>query len=794
MNSAQRPRGEDMRGNPPRDRPPKRYAVTRPSLLAAAAAACTACLLYGLLCLRLWLFLAPCPSPLEGVSFSRLVQDRQGVMLRLSLAEDQKYRLRLRLDDIPPDAVATVLRYEDRYFYSHPGVNPAALCRAALTMLLGGRRMGGSTITMQTARLIWRLETGSPGDKIRQMLLALLLEQRWSKDEILETYFNLAPYGGNVEGLEAAARVYFHKTASRLTPEEVLALTPVPQHPARRRPAADNPDFTAAMRRLRRLWFHDGELAPLRVYGPADLPFEAPHVCAELLSRPGPAVLTATLDAATQRRVERALRRFAEQNAPYGLNNAAALLLHWPSMEIRALAGSADFADATIDGQVDGTRARRSPGSTLKPFIYALALDQGLIHPRTLLLDTPRSFSGYDPENFDGGFRGPIAAADALRASRNVPALTLAARLAPPGLYGFLRSAGVRFAESEEHYGLSLVLGGAETTMRELARLYAMLANRGVLRPLRLVRGAPAGQDARPLLSPEAALVTLSMLENPAVHVRSRQGRRLPLRLKTGTSNGFRDAWSVGVFGPYVLAVWVGNFNNDANPLLVGGRVAAPLLQRIAADIAASENLDDPLQLPLPGLNVARLPVCADTGDIDTSLCRDTTETWFIPGVSPIRPTGIRRLILVDTRTGLRACSPDAPHVEKRVQEFWPSELAAMFAAAGMARPTPPPLDPRCRPEGALPGAAPVILQPKAGLVHHLRPQAPRRTLILLAHADAGVRTLHWFADGRLIGTSAPGEPLAWETGPGARLLRVVDDAGRAATRRVVIRMLPQDR
>ena len=194
----------------------------------------------------------------------------------------------------------------------------------------------------------------------------------------------------------------------------------------------------------------------------------------------------------------------------------------------------------------------------------------------------------------------------------------------------------------------------------------------------------------------------------------------------------------------------------------------------------------------MPGLNVVRLPVCADTGDLDTSLCRDTVETWFIPGVSPIRPTGIYRTILVDTRTGLRACSPEDPHVEMRIQEFWPSELAAMFAAAGIAKTPPPPLDPRCSPEGTLPGAPPVILRPKAGLIYHLRPEAPRHILLLQAHADAGIRTLHWFADGRLIGRSAPGETLEWETGPGTYLLRVVDDAGRAVTRRVIVRMLPR--
>jgi len=497
-----------------------------------------------------------------------------------------------------------------------------------------------------------------------------------------------------------------------------------------------------------------------------------------------------TLDLGLQRRLEGHLQRFAARHRAWGIDNAAALLVHWPSMEVSALAGSADFHDKHIEGQVDGTRARRSPGSTLKPFIYALALEQGLIHPHSLLADTPRSFSGYDPENFDGAFRGPLTAAQALRGSRNLPALSLAARLGQPDLHEFLRRAGVAFDRDKDHYGLSLVLGGAEMTMRELASLYAMLTNKGVWRPLRLLQDEAASAPLQ-LLSPEAAFVTLAMLEdgNPDHLVRSRGGAVVPLRLKTGTSNGFRDAWAAGVFGPYVLIVWAGHFDNTANPLLVGGRVAAPLFTSIAGELAVAEPMSDAAGHPARNARVERVRACAATGDLDTSLCGETVETWFIPGVSPIRSSGVFRTILVDPLTGLRACSADPGRAETRVWEFWPADLARMFLAAGVVKPPPPPFAPECRPEREFAGAPPVIIQPKAGLVYHTGAgRGAGAALALLAEADADAAALHWFADERHLGRTAPGETLLWRAAPGSTTLRVVDDAGRSAQRRILVR------
>ncbi|HJD98141.1 penicillin-binding protein 1C [Mailhella massiliensis] len=751
-----------------------------------------------------WLALSAKPPLLEGVEFSPLVLDGGGSLMRMGLTSDEKYRLRVRLHEVSPEAVRAALLYEDRYFYRHFGVNPFSLLRSALSMLGGSRRMGGSTITMQVARLRLGLATQSVTGKLVQMARALQYEYHYGKDEILEAYFNLAPYGGNVEGIGAAARMYFHTRPGDLSREQALALAVVPQNPVRRSPLG-GPDFDAARRRMHRLAMEGqdgsgrekrmslslaGAQASLRVYGPSGLPFAAPHLTSELLplSRGGEPVRT-FVDRGAQNILERALSGFAARGRRYGLHNAAALLIHWPSMEVRALAGSADFFHAAISGQVDGTRARRSPGSTLKPFIYALALDQGLIHPRTLLADSPRSFGGYDPENFDRVFRGPLPAEEALRASRNIPAIALAARLRP-GLYSFLQRAGVELPFSEEHYGLSLVLGGAEVSMRELGGLYAMLANRGVWRQIRLFAGEER-KGAVPLLSPEAAIVALRMLEDGAHAVRGASGL-LPLRVKTGTSNGFRDAWTAGVVGPYVLVVWAGNFDNTQNPLLVGGEVAAPLFADIAQALAARDaSMVDLIPRQQEGLNITREKVCAATGDLDISLCGEVVETWYIPGRSPTRPSGVFRTILIDKETGLRACEAVPGRTEEKVWEFWPSDLRAQFLRAGVVKPPPPPFGPGCGQE-RLPGMPPDILSPKEGVVYQRSLSSPERSVIALtAGADADAGALFWFVKDRFLGRSLPGEPLFWNPDDGVHELRVVDDRGRAASRTLVVKTLP---
>ncbi len=790
-----------------------------------------AALLGAVLCaaLALFAFVTGDTQPLlANTSFSTLVRDREGNLLRMGLSKDGFYRLHTTLDVLPRGAVEAVVHYEDRHFWEHPGVNALSMARAALSMLKGGRIVGGSTITMQVARLKLGLKTGSIRDKLLQILWALRYEWHFEKRDILEAYFSLAPYGGNVEGLGAAALVYFHKEPRDLALSEVLSLIPVPQNPVARAPSSTNGRFLAAATRLQKAHAAefantagtgekgDGPLlamplgmvldtASLRVFAPSAMPFSAPHLATELLQgAPAGADITTTLDPRLQRLVERELSLHVSRLAPYGITNGAALLVHWPTREVLALAGSSDFFADEAGGQIDATSIRRSPGSTLKPFIYALALQEGRIHPKSLLIDLPRSFAGYEPGNFDGTFRGPLSADQALRLSRNVPAIVLANSLARPGLYGFLKDAGVNLLFSEEHYGLSLVLGGAETTMRELATLYSMLADRGILRPLVFTRnGIDKARDARPVLTPEAAFTALSMLtsENPDDTLVTRMGERVPLRLKTGTSNGLRDAWTCGVFGPYVLVVWLGNCDNSSNPLLVGALTALPLFRETALGALgqpgrdAQKDLRDWHALPPEETRVMEIDVCAATGDTNLDLCPAKvaqTRTWFIPGVSPVKDTGILRKVRINPKTGSRACPEEMSESVEVVAEFWPSELSQLFAQAGIMKPAPPQYGPACRDrEEEAQSAPPRILSPKAGVRYHARGSDPACPIVLKAHADFGTSELFWFLGTDFLGVTKPGEELVARVPAGRHVLRVVDDRGRASVRSLDVARVP---
>ena len=736
-------------------------------------------------------------DPLSArVPLSSAVFARDGELLRMTLSADGQYRLWTPLRQIAPEYLAAVQLYEDRHFTWHPGVDATALIRAAW-LSARGHRQGGSTLTMQLARMLYALNTRSAPGKLRQMAAAVWLELRYSKHEILETYANVVPFGGNVQGVGAASLIYFRKPAATLTFDEALTLSVIPQAPqARGRAGRESPSLAAARRQLLAAWEVRHDVAPashvaaseaIVLAGTASLPFEAPHLADLLLAQHAAgARIQSTIDLSLQRLVERVLSQYIAGVRELGINNAAALLVDARTMTARALVGSADFHDATIAGQVNGVTAKRSPGSALKPFIYALAMDQGLIHTQTVLKDAPASFGVYSPENFDGKFVGPVTAHDALIASRNVPAVSLAARLAQPGLYQFLRSAGVSRMAGERHYGLALALGGSEVTMEELAGLYGMLANGGVYVPVRYLDRPARGTQ---LLSAEAVFMVRSILAD-APRPDGLAGNQ-SVAWKTGTSWGFRDAWAAGVFGSQVLVVWVGNFDGSSNPAFVGAQAAAPLFFRIADAVRQSRPPEmDRLLLPPPG--VLKVEVCAASGDLPNADCPRRNEAWFIPGKSPIRVSTVHRRVAVDVRTGLQACATTpARYVRTEVFEFWPSDMHRLFTLAGMPRRRPP--EDRCAQHSATPqDIPPVITAPLTGATYQLRTSRGATDVLQLnATADAGVQNLYWFADGGFIGASRPSAVLPWQPTRGGEIsISVVDDRGGSATRVVRVATL----
>lgn len=749
--------------------------------------------------IRLW----PREPLAERIASSTAVFDRQGRLLRLTLASDQQYRLWTPLEDISPELVEALLLHEDQHFYWHPGVNVASLVRAAVSTYSGGPRVGGSTITMQLARLMYGLNTRTISGKLEQIVHAVQLELCYSKRELLEAHLNLMPYGGNIQGVGAASLIYFDKSAAGLGLSEALTLVVIPQSPARRAPEGDEPDdLRAARMRLFARWVEQHPEAvgaaeyvatPLRYASLRDLPFAAPHFTNAVLQRPRPAAVhsvNTTLDLQTQQTLERVIATYVREHSNVGIHNAAAMLVDYRDLSVRALVGSADFFDAAIEGQVNGTQAKRSPGSALKPFIYALAIDQGVIHPQTVLKDTPTAFGPFNPENFDGRFVGPITAREALIRSRNVPALTLASQLSTPSFYQFLRSAGITKMASAKHYGLALTLGGGEVTMEEAATLYAMLANRGRLAPIRYLADEPRAEGVR-LLSEEASFMTLDMLRSAPRPDDSFARRRSGVQAawKTGTSWGFRDAWTAGTFGPYVLVVWVGNFDGRGNPAFVGVQAAAPLFFRLLDALAAREKLIEPIYRQPPRLE--RVEVCSASGDLPNAECPQVVSTWYIPGVSPIRVSQIHRRVWVDTRTGEQACPPyDPKFTRSEVYEFWPTDLLQLFARAGMPRRQPPP-PAECQ-RDVPSGTAPQITSPVIAVTYTVRSgQVGSETIPLVANADSEVRRLHWFVDESYVGTGTPGVAVGWQPAHAGRyLVRTVDDRGRADSRELVVELV----
>src|SRR5438876_2027320 len=500
--------------------------------------------LLGMTAWFVWL-LMPKPPLLDEISFSQCVRDRNGKLLRITLTSDQKFRLWTSLSDISPPLIDSTLRFEDKYYRHHPGVNPFALLRSAFNLRASGVHSGASTITMQLARLRYHLCTRTLRGKFVQIVRALELERHYSKAEILEAYLNLAPYGRNIEGAGAASQIYFGKTAAHLTTPESIALSVIPQRPTRRALFADRDN--RSLDSAQGNWYDRAKINQqfsARLFSAraqTERKFLAPHFVQQVLAtEKNRGEIVTTLDLAKQQLIERRITDYIQTNRGRGIQNAAALLVDTRTMDVLAQIGSADFFNSEIQGQVDGTRAPRSPGSTLKPFVYALALEQGLIHPLSILSDAPHSFGDYDPENFEREFVGPIRACDALARSRNLPAVELASRLRHPSLYEFLRGAGIKLPRSEALYGLALPLGGAEVTMEDLVRLYAALANNGELRPLRRTSHDPASTRGLRILSPEASFLTLQMLGNvprPEMNCAD-AASAAPVFWKTGTSHG----------------------------------------------------------------------------------------------------------------------------------------------------------------------------------------------------------------------------------------------------------------
>ncbi|HEY8585148.1 MAG TPA: penicillin-binding protein 1C [Rhodanobacter sp.] len=703
---------------------------------------------------------------------STVVLARDGTPLRAFADSDGVWRYPTTADKVSPLYLEALLTYEDRWFYRHPGVNPYALLRGLAGGIVHGRIVsGGSTLTMQVARIIHPIPHTFRG-KLLQIFRALQLEAHLSKAQILDLYLNHAPFGGPIEGAEAASWAYLGKPATRLSHAEAALLAVLPQSPSRlrpdRHPAAARSARDKVLRRMRDrgVWsaaqLRDAAIEPV-VARSLRAPLSA-ALLAERLHQQQPAErrITSTIDANLQRAAEERISAYLSRLPPH--TTAALLVVDNATLEARIYAGTSDFADPQRHGYIDMVRAPRSPGSTLKPFLYGLALDDGLIHSQSLLVDAPQDFGGYRPGNFDEAFSGPVSAAEALQRSLNVPAVELLDRIGPARFMARLRSGGVELnLPAGAQPNLSIILGGTATRLEDLVGAYTAFANGGIAGTPRYSPGQPA--RPRRLLSAGAAWIVRDILaHNPAdvegAPLAGAINRHASVAWKTGTSYGYRDAWSVGVTDQWTIGVWIGRPDGTPSPGQYGAVTALPLLFQVAD------------MLPQRGAHIAARPAGVRSVDICWPLggavdrtpaaqCRRQRSAWVLDGALP--PTFAERGLgawsagLVNLRVnaaGQRLSGACHAAHERSIQVArWPALATPWLSADDRANSALPPLAAGCAAD-SLDSASPIRISGLDDGVTLRRAPNSDQPLRVTVRALGTHHAVQWLLNGRLQGSS----------------------------------------
>lgn len=697
------------------------------------------------------------------------------------------------LDEISPDLRRAIVAKEDARFDLHPGIDPLAIARALWRNAMTGRRTSGaSTITMQVVRLL-EPRPRTYGAKMIEMIRALQFEMHYTKDEILQLYLNLAPYGGNIEGVKSAAVLYFGTQPDHLSPAQITTLSIIPNRPAAWTPGVHDADLRTARDHWLRI-LHDRGIWSDEVLADAlaeDLgarrrstPRHIPHLATRLFfAHRDDVIIPTTIDMDVQATARTIVADHARRLGDIGVSNACALVVDNTTNQVVAYIGSADFFDDAASGQVDGTRGLRQPGSTLKPLIYGLAFDQGLLTPARVVGDVPVVFDGYAPVNYDLQYHGYVTVEDALRTSLNIPAVRTLHDLGVPVLTDALARADMAWIDANrDHLGLSMALGGCGVTLEELTGLYAALAREGVYHPLRYRTDASTQQPGDSLLSSEAAwMVTdiLTRLDRPDLPNGWENAEGVPrIAWKTGTSYGRRDAWSIGYNDRFTIGVWCGNFSGRGAPELTGATRATPLLFRLFE--ALDPQGSDGSWAAAPS-GISFRPVCTRTGRVPGSDCAETVVDAFIPLVSSTATCRLLRPVDVAADSSVSYCAACRPDGGYRTVHYamHPPEMLAYFHTGGIDHAQIPPHDPNCL--EIRDGVPPTIVHPLANTEYII--DRDRDTPIeLRCQAGADVDSVHWFLNDRPVGSMHRDGSLFVHPPGGHNTLTCVDDLGRSQT------------
>ena len=736
---------------------------------------------------RLW------PLPLHEVTPARVVVAEDGTPLWRFADAQGVWRYPVTLADVSPRYLQALIHYEDRWFWDHPGVNPLSIARAAWQDLTSGRVIsGGSTLTMQVARLL-DPHPRTFGGKLRQLWRALQLEWHLSKSEILTLYLNRAPFGGTLQGIGAASWAYLGKPPAQLSYGEAALLAVLPQAPSRLRPDRWPERAQAARDKVllrmenQGVWpaqpVREAIEEPVWLF-PRQMPQLAPLFARRALASSRAEKVVTTLDAGLQRQLEDLALNWKSRLPPR--SSLAMIVVDHTNMKVRGWVGSVDINDDSRFGHIDMVSAIRSPGSVLKPFVYGMALDEGLIHPASLLQDVPRRFSDYRPGNFDSGFHGPVSASDALVRSLNLPAVQVLEAYGPKRFAARLRNAGLPLmlpAGAEPN--LSLILGGGGARLADIVAAYSAFARHGKAGQLRITPDSPLVE--RPLLSPGAAWIVRRILAGEAQPVPDASlVKVVPLAWKTGTSYGYRDAWAIGVNARYLIGIWTGR--PDGTPVVgqFGFVSAVPLLNQV-----------NNLLLARPAMSRGGLPadprpssvsagtVCWPGGQnlaAGDANCRRRLATWLLdesqpptlllPGQEGIR--GIRFPVWLNEK-GERVAA-DCPGAVAKSLDVWPLPLEPWLPAGERRRARLPAVSADCPPVQTV-DAAPLVLSGiREGAVVKRMPGELKVMLPLQTTGGEGRRW--WFLNGEPLTAEGASAILNLER-PDSYQLVVMDEAGQ---------------
>ena len=735
-------------------------------------------LFFGILCLFF-----PLPDKIE---YSTCIRDGQGEVIHAFLTKDQQWRMKIDVAKLTPLLKKTIIWKEDKYFYYHPGINPIAICKSFLGNILHGKiRSGASTITMQVARAL-EPKKRTYFNKLREIFRAGQLELKYSKEEILELYFSLVPYGGNIQGVQAASLFYFRKNPDHLSLAEIVALSIIPNHPSTLVMGKANDRIITA----RNYWLkkfsreklftakeiEDALREPLtatRKTAPAWIP-----QLSQVLKKSGEENITTFIDMNKQFKLEKLVADYIQASRLKNIQNAAVVVINNHTHRVEAYVGSADFHDTVDAGEVNGASAIRQPGSTLKPLLYGLCMDEGLITPRQVINDVPVNYQGYAPENFDRKFNGYVSMEYALEHSLNIPAVRSLKLLGKDRLVQALAACGFESVKKNQpKLGLSMILGGCGASLEQLTALYSVFACQGLFYKPSFQQNERPSVPKQVLSSASAYMINdiLSKINRPDFPLNWQSTAHLPkIAWKTGTSYGRRDAWSIGYNPDYTIGVWCGNFSAQGVPELSGANTATPLLFKIfnSIDYDADEQW-----FVKPGTLDSRM-ICAETGLLPGEFCDNLVTGFFIPGVSSSKTCTHLQEVIISANEKISYCRICMPvnGYKKKLYRSIPSEIQRYYEENHIGYQKIPPHNPDC--EKIFRDEGPVITSLSSGFEYLISRKDPE-PLQLSCHSSNDVNKIFWYINNRFYKSADAGTRQFFIPEEGPVKVSCTDDKGR---------------